>query len=71
VLADRKVVSRLTMNEVAELLPAIAFIRIHRSYLAAKSKITKIDKQAVWLDETELPAGEAFYPAIEKFLHNK
>ncbi len=71
VLADQRVTSRLTMNEVVELLPANAFIRIHRSYLAAKSKITKIDKQAVWLDGTELPAGEAFFPAIEKFLRNK
>jgi two-component system LytT family response regulator len=71
VLADRKIISRLTMNEAAELLPPEAFIRIHRSYLAAKSKITKVDKRTVWLDGTELPAGEAYYPEIEKFLNNK
>jgi DNA-binding LytR/AlgR family response regulator len=71
VLADRKITSRLTMNEAAELLPQDAFIRIHRSYLAAKSRITKVDKRTVWLDGTELPAGEAFYPEIEKFLNNK
>lgn len=71
VLTDRKVISRLTMNEAAVLLPPDAFIRIHRSYLAAKSRITKIDKRTVWLNETELPAGEAFYAEIEKFLNNK
>jgi len=71
VLNDKKITSRLTMNEAAELLPQGAFIRIHRSYLAAKAKITKIDKRTVWLEGTELPAGEAFYPEIEKFLMNK
>jgi len=71
ILADRKIISRLTMNEAAELLPPNAFIRIHRSYLAAKSKITKVDKRTVWLEGTELPAGEAYYLEIEKFLMNK
>ena len=71
ILADRKIISRLTMNEAAELLPPNAFIRIHRSYLAAKSKITKVDKRTVWLEGTELPAGEAYYMEIEKFLMNK
>ncbi|HVY74381.1 MAG TPA: LytTR family DNA-binding domain-containing protein [Puia sp.] len=71
ILADQKIISRLTMNEAAELLPGDVFIRIHRSYLAAKNKITKIDKRTVWLGDTELPAGEAFYPDIEKCLNNK
>jgi DNA-binding LytR/AlgR family response regulator len=71
VLADRKIISRLTMNEAAELLPPNAFIRVHRCYLAAKSRITKVDKRTVWLDGTELSVGEAFYPEIEKFLNNK
>ena len=71
VLASRKIISRLTMNQAAELLPRHAFIRIHRSYLAAAGKITKVDKRTVWLDGTELPIGEAFYFEIEKFLNNK
>ncbi|MGN6640760.1 MAG: LytR/AlgR family response regulator transcription factor [Mucilaginibacter sp.] len=71
VLSEGKVISRLTMQDAAELLPMGAFIRIHRSYLAAKNKITKIDKHTVWLGPTELPAGEAYYPDIERFLNNK
>jgi len=71
VLNGKKIISRLTMNEVANLLPMDSFIRIHRSFLVAKNRITKIDKRSVWLDGTELPAGEAFYPDIEKFINNK
>jgi len=70
-LNNGNVVSRLTMNEASALLPGAAFIRIHRSYLAAKKFITRIDKKSVWLDSTELPIGEVYYPDIEKFLNNK
>jgi DNA-binding LytR/AlgR family response regulator len=71
VLSEGKVISRLTMQDAAELLPKGAFIRIHRSYLASRDKITKIDKHTVWLGPTELPAGEAYYPDIERLLNNK
>lgn len=71
VLRDKSVTSRLTMQEAIALLPQNAFIRIHRSYLAAKNKITRIDKRTVWLDGTELSIGESYYYEIEKFLNNK
>ena len=36
VLDNRKIASRLTMSEVEALLPALDFIRIHRSYIVSK-----------------------------------
>lgn len=57
VLADRKITSRLTMNEAETLLPASLFVRIHRSYIAAKKHITKIEKSTVWVNKTALPVG--------------
>jgi len=71
VLPDRKVVSRLTMNEAVTLLPAASFIRIHRCYLVAKKHITKMDKRTAWLGKKELPIGDVFYPDIELFLKSK
>jgi len=70
-LRENNVVSRLTMAEAAAWLPKDDFIRVHRSYLVAKSYITKIDKKTLWLGGTEPPIGEAYYPDIEKFLNNK
>jgi DNA-binding LytR/AlgR family response regulator len=66
VLSGQAIVSRLTMNEAESLLPGAGFIRIHRSYLAAKEKITKIDKQSVWVGETELPTSSAYSREIEQ-----
>jgi len=66
VLSGQVIVSRLTMNEAESLLPGAGFIRIHRSYLVAKEKITKIDKHSVWVGETELPTSSAYNREIEQ-----
>ena len=63
--AGKKIVSRLTMNEAAALLPAKDFIRIHRSYLVAKKKIIKVEKNTVWIDQSALPVGNNYLPEVE------
>jgi DNA-binding LytR/AlgR family response regulator len=66
VLVGQKIVSRLTMGEVEELLPASAFIRIHRSYIVSKRHISKMDKNSVYIKQTELPVGAAYVNEVEK-----
>lgn len=66
VLPDEKILSRLTMNEVEELLPAGSFVRIHRSYLVARSKVSRIEKGSVWIKDKELPIGAGYAHEIEK-----
>jgi DNA-binding LytR/AlgR family response regulator len=61
--------SRLTTAEAEALLPANAFIRVHRSFIVAKEKITKVDKKSVWLKETEIPIGPSYLTQIEKILN--
>lgn len=62
------IMSRLTTSEAEALLPANVFIRVHRSFLVAKEKITKVDKRSVWLNETEIPIGPSYIAEIEKLL---
>jgi len=66
VVTDQKILSRLTMNEVEELLPASEFIRIHRSYIIARKKITMIGKNSVWIKQIELPVGAAYLKEMQK-----
>ena len=68
VLDNRKIASRLTMSEVEALLPALDFIRIHRSYIVSKKQIQKMDRKSIWIKQTELPIGEAYVLEIEKLL---
>ena len=68
VLKKSKLLSRLTMAETEALLPALDFMRIHRSYIVAKKHINKIEKTTVWINETELPAGANYLSEIGKFI---
>lgn len=71
VLAAQKISSRLTMNEVEQLLPTPLFTRIHRSYIVAKKHITKIEKDTVWVQHTALPTGAAYVQEIVKLVSRK
>jgi len=62
------IVSRLTMTEAEALLSVSAFIRVHRSFIVAKTKITKVDKRSVWLKDLEIPIGASYTTEIENLL---
>jgi len=66
VLPEEKILSRLTMNEVEELLPAAGFVRIHRSYIVSSAKVHRIEKSSVWIKGKELPVGAGYAGKIEK-----
>jgi len=65
---QQPIMSRLTTSEAEALLPVNVFIRVHRSFIVAKEKITKVDKRSVWLNETEIPIGPSYITEIEKLL---
>jgi DNA-binding LytR/AlgR family response regulator len=54
------------MNEAEELLPAGSFVRIHRSYLVARSKVSRIERGSVWIKDKELPIGAGYAHEIDK-----
>jgi DNA-binding LytR/AlgR family response regulator len=66
VLRDEKVLSRLTMSEAEALLPPPAFVRIHRSYLVARGKVERIERDTVWVAGRELPIGAGYAREIDK-----
>lgn len=68
VLADKKIISRMAMQEVLDILPAKGFIRIHRSYIVPVHKIEKWDKQQVWIHGMSVPIGNAYEENIPQML---
>ena len=68
VLTENKILSRLTMNEVDALLPAVQFTRIHSSYIVANNKITRMDKYNIWVDDICLPIGPGYTPVIANIM---
>jgi two-component system LytT family response regulator len=49
-------------------LPAATFIRVHRSFIINKSKITHIDGNIVYIQKTEIPIGSNFKEGFLKGL---
>jgi len=66
VLPEEKILSRLTMNEVEALLPTGSFVRIHRSYLVARSKVSRIERGSVWIKDKELPIGAGYAHEVDR-----
>jgi two-component system LytT family response regulator len=64
VLKDKTILSRLTITEVEAMLPADQFIRIHRSFITALSKIDKIERHQLLVNGAVLPVGNLYYQNI-------
>jgi two-component system LytT family response regulator len=64
VTKDKTILSRLTITEAEAMLPAEQFIRIHRSFIAAKSKVDKIERHQVTIQGAVLPVGSSYHQNI-------
>lgn len=71
VLDGKKITTRLTMYEAETMLPATSFVRIHRSYIVAKNRITKIDRGSVWINNIELPIGAAYANEVAQIINGR
>ncbi|RZK46472.1 MAG: response regulator transcription factor, partial [Pedobacter sp.] len=63
-LRNKLVSSRITINDLAELLPKNDFIRCHRAFIVPKNKISKFDRNQIWIGEKIIPIG-ATYTGIQ------
>src|SRR5690606_22091339 len=46
----RKIMTRSTINDLSLLLPENDFTRVHRSYIVANNKVTRYNRQSVFID---------------------
>ena len=59
-LKDKLLSSRITINDLAELLPKTDFIRCHRAFIVAKNKVSKFDRSQIWIGEKMIPIGATY-----------
>ncbi len=63
-LEDQMIISKASMKEMEEKLPADQFIRIHRSYLVSVSKIQAYTQEHVEVGRNILPIGASYKAAV-------
>jgi len=59
-LQSKLLSSRITINDLADLLPKTDFIRCHRAFIVAKNKISKFDRSQIWIGEKMIPIGATY-----------
>ncbi|MBB6127185.1 LytR/AlgR family response regulator transcription factor [Mucilaginibacter lappiensis] len=62
---NKRITSRLNMNEVLLMLPKKEFLRIHRGYIVSRKAITKFNKRSIWIEQNELPLGTGYHKILE------
>jgi len=64
----KPVLTRLSLKSIEARLPAGAFIRTHKSFLVAISKITTVKRDFVCIGKTEIPVSETYKENIYRVL---
>ena len=59
----------ITTNELEKALPAISFMRIHKSYIVALEKITSSEKDFVLVRDAKLPVGITYKRELSERLN--
>ena len=64
----KAIVTRSTMKAILENLPPNLFVRIHRSFIVQKSKVTAIKNKTVFIQSVQIPVGVSYESNIEGLL---
>ncbi len=61
-----KILSLVALKKLEELLPANKFLRIHKSYIVNKEKVTTLEGNMVHLADVKLPIGNLYKAMVSE-----
>jgi DNA-binding LytR/AlgR family response regulator len=68
---DKPVITKLPLKSLADKLPSIGFVRIHKSYMVAIDKITFIRKNRVYIGSHIIPISDFYKEELLKAISHK
>src|SRR5258705_667206 len=66
----KTIITKQPISSLEELLPADAFVRIHRSYIVAIDKIVSFNAESVEINKKVLPIARIYKIEVTKFLNS-
>ena len=69
-LADKKLVTNLSMKRIHSLLPQKDFYRTHKSFIISLDKIDAIEGNMTIINSNKLPIGNSYRQEFIKFIKN-
>ncbi|HAP29251.1 MAG TPA: DNA-binding response regulator, partial [Porphyromonadaceae bacterium] len=70
-LPEKRVVTRLTLKGIEEVIPASGFIRVNKSYIVSRDRIDSFDSNDVFIGDTEISFGASYREAVLSSLLGK
>ncbi|MFV0590196.1 MAG: LytR/AlgR family response regulator transcription factor [Draconibacterium sp.] len=61
---NRKIITKCSMNHMAEKLPDASFMRIHKSYIVSLSRIEAFTSNSIDVPGKELPIGRSYKNSV-------
>ena len=69
---SRPLITHLTMKAVERMLPPSKFLRVHRSYIIAVDKISKVDRNdCIYIGREVIHVPDGYLPAFRAFLETR
>lgn len=62
------IVATITMKQLETLLPESDFVRVHKSFIVQLRKLTKMEKDWVYIGTTDIPVGAVYKLLLERRL---
>lgn len=70
-VSSHPILSLMSMKSLEAILPPSQFIRVHKSFIVAKDKITEIDRNRIVFGDTYIPVGDSYRQAFLNFISAK
>ena len=62
---DKKIMSHQTMKSLENILPASTFIRVHRSYMVNKDKVSTLKGRYLLIEDTKIPVSDSYFETVK------
>ncbi|AWG20497.1 DNA-binding response regulator [Flavobacterium faecale] len=66
--ADKKVMSLQSLKSLEKILDPSLFIRVHRSFIVNKTKVTSLKSRDLFLGTIQIPVSDSYYEMVKKEL---
>lgn len=66
-LPEKKLIARLSMAEVFELLSPDDFIQVHKSFIVARKFVQIIESHQIRIDRYRIPIGKTFRKSVSEY----
>lgn len=62
---DKKIMSHQTMKSLEKVLPTSTFMRVHRSYIVNRNKVTALKGRDLLISDIIIPVSDSYFDAVK------